>query len=207
MPVIVPACCGGLVSAARCPLLLLPHSFPAAFAAIALAAITTRADSEKCVAGWVKASPHAQAFYRPICCHCTAHSQHQYARNDRTDDWRLRRNDVARPRPKFRKLRFQMIADIYGIVASRAVWVVARRARAQRRATGRRPRQCSTQPPRPATPLARAAARPGLAFRGPRARGCPGATAPAATAAEGAIRKRVAITATYRKRVPHLAVA
>jgi hypothetical protein len=44
--VILPACRGGLVSAARCPQLLLPHSLPAALAAIALAAITARTDSE-----------------------------------------------------------------------------------------------------------------------------------------------------------------
>jgi hypothetical protein len=31
--------------------------------------------------------------------------------DDRTDDCALRRDDVARPRPKFRKLRFQMIAN------------------------------------------------------------------------------------------------
>ena len=46
LAVILSACCGGLVSAARCPQLLLPHSLPAALAAIALAAITARTDSE-----------------------------------------------------------------------------------------------------------------------------------------------------------------
>jgi hypothetical protein len=40
----------GLVSTARCPHLLLSHSLPATVTAIALAAITTRADGEKRVA-------------------------------------------------------------------------------------------------------------------------------------------------------------
>ena len=112
MAVILLACCGGLIATARCPLLLLPHSLPAAVAAIALASITTRADSEERVARGVKASPHAKALHRPICCRSTAHSQHNTPGDDRTDDWRLRRDDVACRRPKFRKLRFQMIADI-----------------------------------------------------------------------------------------------
>ena len=76
MAVILLACCGGLIATARCPLLLLPHSLPAAVAAIALASITTRADTEKLVARGVKASPHAKALHRPICCRSTAHSQH-----------------------------------------------------------------------------------------------------------------------------------
>jgi len=59
----------GLVSAARCPHLLLSHSPPATVAAIALAAITTRIDGEKRVARWVKASPHAKTFGSLICCH------------------------------------------------------------------------------------------------------------------------------------------
>ena len=74
--VIVPASRGGLVPAARCPQLLLPHSLPAGMAAIALASITTLTDSEKRVARGVKASPHAKALNRPICCHGTIHSQH-----------------------------------------------------------------------------------------------------------------------------------
>src|SRR5688572_19524949 len=37
LAVILPACRGGLVSAARCPQLLLPYSLPAAVAAVALA--------------------------------------------------------------------------------------------------------------------------------------------------------------------------
>ena len=76
LAVILSAFCGGLVSAARCPQLLLPHSLPAAIAAIALASITTRTDSEKRVARGVKASPHAKALKRPICCRATAHPQH-----------------------------------------------------------------------------------------------------------------------------------
>jgi hypothetical protein len=62
--------------------LLLPHSLPAAIAAIALASITTRTDSEKRVARGVKASPHAKALHRPICCHGTAHSSTQYPSDD-----------------------------------------------------------------------------------------------------------------------------
>jgi hypothetical protein len=72
----------GLVSTARCPHLLLSHSLPATAAAIALAAITTRTDGEKRVAGWVKAPPHAKAFVRLICCH----SQQNMPTDDRTDD-------------------------------------------------------------------------------------------------------------------------
>ena len=86
--VILSAFCGGLVSTARRPQLLLPHSLPAAIAAIALASITTRTDSEERVARRVKASPHAKALNRPICCHGIVHSQTQYAIDD---DWRLRR--------------------------------------------------------------------------------------------------------------------
>ena len=111
LAVLVLACRGGLVSAARCPQLLLPHSLPATLAAIALAAITARTDSEQRVALGVEASPHAKALGRSICCHRASHSQLQYARDDRTDDWRLRRDDVAGLRLKFRKLRFQMIAN------------------------------------------------------------------------------------------------
>jgi len=59
----------GLVSAARCPHLLLSHSLPATVTAIALAAITSCTDGEEHVAGWVKAPPHAKAFSRLICCH------------------------------------------------------------------------------------------------------------------------------------------
>jgi hypothetical protein len=75
LAVIVSACRGGLISAARCPQLLLPHSPPAAVAAIALAPITTRTDSEKPVARGINTSPYAKAPNRPICCHGTVHSQ------------------------------------------------------------------------------------------------------------------------------------
>ena len=46
----------GLVSAARCRHLLLSHSLPATVTAIAPSAITTRTDSEKRVAPWVKST-------------------------------------------------------------------------------------------------------------------------------------------------------
>ncbi len=69
LAVIVPTCRGGLVSVARCPQLLLAHSLPAAVAAIALAPITTRTDSEKLVARGVTTAPLAKAFSRSICCH------------------------------------------------------------------------------------------------------------------------------------------
>jgi len=69
LAVILLAYCRGLVSAARYPHLLLSHSLPATVTAIALAAITTRTDSEKRVARWVKAPPQAKAFGRLICCH------------------------------------------------------------------------------------------------------------------------------------------
>jgi hypothetical protein len=58
-----------LVSAARCPHLLLSHSLPATVTAVGLATITARTDGEKRVARWVKAPPHAKAFSRVICCH------------------------------------------------------------------------------------------------------------------------------------------
>jgi hypothetical protein len=76
LAVIVPAYRGVLVSAARCPQLLLPHSPPATVTAIALTTITTRTDSEKRVARRVKASPHAKALSRLICCHGGGHSHH-----------------------------------------------------------------------------------------------------------------------------------
>jgi hypothetical protein len=60
---------GCLVSASRCPHLLLSHSLPATVTAIALAAIAARTNGEKRVARWVKAPPHAKAFRRLICCH------------------------------------------------------------------------------------------------------------------------------------------
>ena len=98
----------GLVSTARCPHLLLSHSLPATAAAIALAAITTRTDGEKRVAGWVKAPPHAKAFVRLICCH----SQQNMPTDDRTDDCAFGAMMSLALGPKFRKLRFQMIADM-----------------------------------------------------------------------------------------------
>ena len=76
LAVILSACCGGLVSVARCPHLLLPHSLPAAITAIALASITTRTDGEKHAAGGVKTPPHAKALSGPICCHSAGHSPH-----------------------------------------------------------------------------------------------------------------------------------
>ena len=59
LAVILLAYRGCLVSAARCPQLLLPHSLPATVAAIALAAVTTSTDGEKRVARRIKAPPHA----------------------------------------------------------------------------------------------------------------------------------------------------
>ena len=88
LAVILSAFCGGLVSAARGPQLLLPYSLPAAVAAIALAAITARADSEQRVARGVEASPHAKALIRSICCHRASHSLTKIRqRDDRTDDY------------------------------------------------------------------------------------------------------------------------
>jgi hypothetical protein len=69
LAVILLTCRRGLVSASRCPQLLLPHSLPATVAAIALASITTRTDGEKRVARWVKAPADAKAFGRLICGH------------------------------------------------------------------------------------------------------------------------------------------
>ena len=86
LAMILPAYLRGLVSAARCPQLLLPHSLPTGLAAIALAAVTTRTDVEKRVACWVNAPPHAKALNRPICCHGYRPLSTQYDRDDRTDD-------------------------------------------------------------------------------------------------------------------------
>jgi hypothetical protein len=84
--VIMPACRGGLVSAASRTQLLLPHSLPAAVTAIALASIATRTHREKRVASGVNASPNAKALNSPLCWHSTVHSQHNTATDDRTDD-------------------------------------------------------------------------------------------------------------------------
>jgi hypothetical protein len=61
----------------------LTHSLPACVAAIALASITTRTDSEERVARRVKAPLHAKALSRSICCH----SQQNMPTADRTDDF------------------------------------------------------------------------------------------------------------------------
>jgi hypothetical protein len=76
LAVIVPTCRRGLISAARCPQLLLACSLPAAVTAIALASITTRTDSEKRVAGGVTTPPLAKSFDRSICCDRHRHSHH-----------------------------------------------------------------------------------------------------------------------------------
>jgi len=68
LAVILLACRRRLVSAARCPHLLLSHSLPAIIAAITLAAITTSTDGEKRVARWVKTALHAKACGRLLCC-------------------------------------------------------------------------------------------------------------------------------------------
>ena len=62
LAVFLPSCRRGLVSAARCPQLLLPYPLSAAVTAIALAPITTRTDSEERVACRVDAPPPAEAF-------------------------------------------------------------------------------------------------------------------------------------------------
>jgi hypothetical protein len=81
--VILLSCRRGLVSPPRCPHLLLAHSLPAAIAAIALAAVTTRTDVEKRVARRVNAPPHAKAFDGSIRCH---HVKQNMPTDDRTDD-------------------------------------------------------------------------------------------------------------------------
>jgi hypothetical protein len=110
LAVVLLACHGGLVPAPRCPQLLLTHSLPADVAAIALASITTRTDSEKRVARWVKAPPHAKALSTLICCH----SKQNMPTDDRTDDCAFGAMMSLALGRKFRKLRFQMIADSQG---------------------------------------------------------------------------------------------
>jgi len=76
LAMVLPACLRGLVSAARCPQLLLPHSLPTGLAAIALAAVTTRTDSKKSVASGIKAPAHAKTFCASIGFHCFRHSHY-----------------------------------------------------------------------------------------------------------------------------------
>ena len=76
LAMILPACLRGLVSAARCPQLLLPHSLSTGLAAIALAAVTTRTDSKERVASGVKAPAHAKTLCAPIGFHCFRHSHY-----------------------------------------------------------------------------------------------------------------------------------
>jgi hypothetical protein len=83
LAVISPAYRRCLVSTARCPQLLLPHSLPASVAAIALAAIATGTDTEERVACWIKAPPYPQAFDTLICCR---HLNRIMPSDDRTDD-------------------------------------------------------------------------------------------------------------------------
>jgi hypothetical protein len=91
--------------------LLLPHSLPAAIAAVALTSITTHTDGEKRVACGVKAPPQAKALGSSICWYDTGHSQPQYARDDRTDDCAVGAMMSLAPGVKFKKLRFLMIDD------------------------------------------------------------------------------------------------
>ena len=76
LAMILPACLRGLVSAARCPQLLLTHSLPTGLAAIALAAVTTRTDSKERVASGVKAPAHAKTFFASIGFHCLRRSHY-----------------------------------------------------------------------------------------------------------------------------------
>jgi len=66
LAMIPPACLRGLVSPARCPQLLLPHSL----------AVTTRTDSKERVASGVKALAHAKTFCASIGFHCFRHSHY-----------------------------------------------------------------------------------------------------------------------------------
>ena len=70
LAMVLPAHLRGLVSAARCPQLLLPHSLPTGLAAIALAAVTTSTDSKKSVASGIKAPAHSKTFCASIGFHC-----------------------------------------------------------------------------------------------------------------------------------------
>src|SRR5207248_4955376 len=68
LAVIVPTCRRCLISAARCPQLLLAGSLPAAVTAIALASIATRTDRKKRVAGGITTPPLAKSFDKSIFC-------------------------------------------------------------------------------------------------------------------------------------------
>jgi hypothetical protein len=76
LAMILPAWLRGLISTARCPQLLLPHSLPTGLAAIALATVTTRTDSKERVTSGVKAPAHAKTFYALTGFHCFRHSHY-----------------------------------------------------------------------------------------------------------------------------------
>jgi len=70
------ACLRGLVSAARCQQLLLPHSLPTGLAAIALAAVTATTESKHRVAIGVTTPARAKTVSGSIRCHGAGHSPH-----------------------------------------------------------------------------------------------------------------------------------
>ena len=105
----------GLVSATRCPHLLVSHSRPATNAAIALAAITARTDGKKRVACWVEASPHAKAFDSLTCCHHLNRISQQMIGQMTAPPARM----MSSLGLTLRKRRFQMIDDTVGPAATR----------------------------------------------------------------------------------------
>jgi hypothetical protein len=92
-----------LVTAARSRHLLLPHPLPARVAAIALSAVTTTTDGEERVATGIKTPARAKTFWASIRCQCFPHSQFAPP---------APMMSLSSLRLMFRKLRFQMIADI-----------------------------------------------------------------------------------------------
>jgi hypothetical protein len=104
----------GLVSAARRQQLPLPHPLPAGVATIPLSAVTATTESEHHIACGVATPAQAKTVNGLIRCHSADQHPLRYAMDDRTDDCAFRRDDVARSRPQFRKLRFPVTANTVG---------------------------------------------------------------------------------------------
>ena len=114
LAMVLPAHLRGLVSAARCPQLLLPHSLPTGLAAIALAAVTTSTDSKKECCKWDQSTCALEDLLRldRFSLRPTLSLQYAIAQMIGRMIRAFGADDVATLTPaKFRKLRFLMIAN------------------------------------------------------------------------------------------------